>query len=383
VTDPPFRPQELEDQLDAVRNRTTPFAGVAAPVTLRKGDPGVNRLIARDSAAGGSVVVSDQVRVGVDVHFIRLDSGTGDGSSGYPFGTLPSYSTFGEQSAEGLGAEVQVSSDWLGGAVGMSPSKFLVRNVTGGLRVGSPDGSMRLLIVRDNVKDSLLSFAGTRDPGTGTVWGGVVSNAAAVQFASSQSTTGQYVSVGGSLLRGQNVADNWGAQGNAGGWWRVTSNDRHALTVGVHFTGMHYDRNLNFFSLGHGGYFSPQRYLLGAVPISWLGRRRGLEYEISASAGLQSIKQDGAPLDPTRSNELFYAADSRRGTNYNVSFRLEYHASPHWRVQASAGANNARDYASQTFQISLKWLLNRVPAGTKLPLKTIPDWTGNQPFRFN
>ena len=66
-----------------------------------------------------------------------------------------------------------------------------------------------------------------------------------------------------------------------------------------------------------------------------------------------------------------------------MSFRLEYHASPHWYVQASAGANNARDYASQTFQISLKWLLNRVPAGTNLPLKTIPDWKGNRPFTFN
>ncbi len=381
--DPRFSPQQLEDQLDAVTNRNSPFAGFASPITFRKGDPGVNRLIARDSVASGSVAVYDEFRVGLDVHFVHLDSGTPDGSSGYPFGTLPSYATFGAQSADGLGAEVQASSDWLGAAIGISPNDFLVQNWTGGLRVGTADGSMRLVVSRDNVKDSLLSFAGARDPGTGTVWGGVVSNSAAAQFAASQSTTGQYVSVGGSLLRGEHVADNWGVQGTAGGWWRVLSNAQGELTVGINFTGLHYDRNLNFFSLGHGGYFSPQEYLLGAVPVSWRGRRSGLEYEISGSAGLQSIKEDGAPLDPTQSEELFYASDSRRGTNYSVSCRLEYRASPHWYVQAFAGANNARDYVSQTFQISLKWLLNRVPAGTNLPLKTIPDWKGNRPFTFD
>lgn len=380
---PVISSQQIEDQLDAVTNRNSPFAGFASPITFRKGDRGVNRLIARDRVVSGSVTVFDAVRAGVDVHFMHLDSGTPDGSSGYPFGTLPSFATFSEQSADGLGAEVQASSDSFGGAIGMSPNDFLVQNWTGGLRLGSPDDSMRLVVARDTVKDSLLSFAGTRDPGTGIVWGGVVSNSAALQFASSESGTGLYASVGGSVLRGEHVADNWSLQGTAGAYWRVAATDQGALSISFNVTGMHYDRNLNFFSLGHGGYFSPQRYLLGAVPVSWFGRRTGLEYEISVSAGLQSIKEDGAPLDPTRSDVPFYAPDSRRGANYNVSFRLEYHVAPHWYVQAFAGANNARDYASQTFQIALKCLLNRVPTGTNLPLKTIPDWKGNRPFTFN
>ena len=213
---PAIGPQRLEDQLDAVTNRNSPFAGFASPITFRKGDPGVNRLIARDTVASGSVTVYDTVRVGVDVHFLHLEGGTPDGSSGYPFGTLPSFATFGEQSVDGLGAEVQASSDSFGGAIGMSPHDFLVQNWTGGLRLGSPDGSMRLVVARDTVKDSLLSFAGTRNPGTDTVWGGVVSNSVTVQFASSQSVTGQYVSVGGSLLRGEHVAENWGVSGDGG-----------------------------------------------------------------------------------------------------------------------------------------------------------------------
>jgi hypothetical protein len=153
--------------------------------------------------------------------------------------------------------------------------------------------------------------------------------------------------------------------------------------IGFNVTGMHYDRNLNFFSLGHGGYFSPPRYLLGAVPVSLSGRRTGLEDEVSASAGIQSIKEDAAPRDPTQSNLPFYAPDSRRGANYSVAFRLEYHVASHWYVQASAGANNASDYSNQTFQIALKGLLSRVPKGTHLPLKLVPDWKGNPPFTFD
>jgi hypothetical protein len=252
----------------------------------------------------------------------------------------------------------------------------------GAILRSSSEGS-QLVITRDTVKDSLLSFAGTRDPGTGIMWGGVVSNSATLQYVSSESGSDLYSSVGGSLLRGVHVADNWSLQGTAGGYWRVAGNDQGALTIGFNATGMHYDRNLNFFSLGHGGYFSPQLYLLGAAPVSWRGWSPGLEYEISASAGIQSIKADGAPLDPTRSDVLFYAADSRRGTNYSASFRLEYHIANHVYIQAFAGANNTRDYSSRTVQIALKFLLNRVPTGAHLALRSIPDWKGNRPFTFN
>jgi hypothetical protein len=150
-------------------------------------------------------------------------------------------------------------------------------------------------------------------------------------------------------------------------------------------TGIHYDRNLNFFSIGHGGYFSPQRYLLGAVPVSWYERRDRLEYEVAGSAGLQSIQQDGAPFDPTRSDSLEspYDPDTRRGANYNLAFRLAYHVAPRVYLEGFAGANNARDFASRTFQIRLNVFLSRVPTGTHLPVKPIPDWKGSRPVNFD
>jgi hypothetical protein len=48
------------------------------------------------------------------------------------------------------------------------------------------------------------------------------------------------------------------------------------------------------------------RLCLGSAPES-----HTVEYEVSASAGLQSIKEDAAPLIPTQSDELFYDARLR------------------------------------------------------------------------
>ena len=381
---PQVSAERIQNELEIFRNRNPPTIGIASPFTARLGDPGVNRLIVRDTAASGSVAIGNAVRVGVDAHWLDLDSGTPDGRSGYRFGSLPRGAVFADQRAGGWAGELQVSGNQFGVAVGILPKEFLVQNWTGGLRVGSADGSLRLIVARDAVKDSLLSYAGARDPKTGIVWGGVVADSGTLQFNHGESDSGQYLSVGASFLHGVNVADNWSVQGTAGAYWRVVGTGRGGLSVGVSGTGMHYDRNVNFFSIGHGGYFSPQRYLLGAVPVSWYERRDRLEYEVAGSAGLQSIQQDGAPFDPrSDSLESPYDPDTRRGANYNLAFRLAYHVAPRVYLEGFAGANNARDFASRTFQIRLNVFLSRVPTGTHLPVKPIPDWKGSRPVNFD
>ena len=109
---------------------------------------------------------------------------------------------------------------------------------------------------------------------------------------------------------------------------------------------------MNFFSIGHGGYFSPQRYLLGSVPVSWYERRDRLEFEIAGGVGVQSIQQDGALFDPTRSDSLEspYDPDTRRGANYNLAFRLAYHVAPRVYLEGFAGANNPRRSLADTWQ---------------------------------
>jgi hypothetical protein len=120
------------------------------------------------------------------------------------------------------------------------------------------------------------------------------------------------------------------------------------------------------------------------VPVSWSERRRNVAYDISASAGLQSIREDASPFYPTRplAGQTYYQSHVTTGPNYNVAAHLDYHVSPHWYVEAYATANNARNYATQTVGFALKLLVERLPTTTGLHPKAVPDWRGRAPFGF-
>lgn len=369
---------QVQDELDVVQNRNAPFAAIGTPITARSGSPGIDRLIARDSVLSGSATIDDVVRLDVALRAIDLNSGTPDGQSGYRFGTLPLGATFPEQRVGGLGAEIQASGDQYGAALGLSPTDFPVRNWTAGFRFSQPDGGVVLVAAREHVKDTLLSYSGAVDPGSGSVWGGVLSNRVSAQVSRDANGKGQYLSVGSALITGQNVARNWSVEGTGGAYWHVFDTKQGALSIGASATALHYDRNLNFFSFGHGGYFSPQQYLLGAVPVSWRQRGRAVAYEINASAGLQFIREDAAPFYPTQpiEGQAFYPEHVTSGANYNFMTRFTYQFSPYSVVEAFATANNAKNYASQTVGVSLKLLISRRPPTTDLHPKALPDWRG-------
>src|SRR5207245_2406 len=308
--------QQIQDQIDVVQNRNTPFGDVGSAATGRAGDAGIDRLIIEDGTVGGSVSAGNMVRFGVEAHGVYLFSGTPNGQSKFQFGTLPRGATFGQQTTAGVAGEVQISTATFGLDFGVSPQGFPVENLTGGLRFRPLGGPFTFTAVRDSVKDSLLSYAGTRDPGTGVIWGGVVSNTGTAQLDVKGTRNGGYANVSFSYITGKNVPNIWNASGAAGVYFTVLK----GLSVGLSVNGMHYDKNLSFFSLGQGGYFSPQQYGLAAIPISWFSRHKRFEYEIRASLGAQYIQQDSSSFFPTRLNTTpppgFYASTNSTGANY-------------------------------------------------------------------
>ena len=377
----------IQDEIDVVQNRNTPFVAATDVASGRTGDPGFGRLIVEDGSMSDFYTASNKVRFGIGGHGVFLFSGTPNGSSGYRFGSLAQGATFGEQTALGYAGEAQLSMSTFGLMFGTTPQGFPVHNLTGGLRFRPLNGPFTFIAQRDSVKDSILSYAGARDPGTGMVWGGVVSNTGTVQLKWDPSSNGQYsragmyISGGGSYLQGKNVPDNWEAHGNAGVYGRIVK----GLTLGVNAGGMHYDKNLRFFSLGQGGYFSPQEYGVASIPISYFARHRRFEYRIRASGGVQYISEDASSFYPTAAgaallNQGFYTSQVHTGPNYNVDLRLGYRVSPHAYFETFATANNARNYTYQSAGFSLKFLIRRLPTDTDLHPDSIPDWQGNPPF---
>jgi hypothetical protein len=377
----PDQPQQIQDEIDVVQNRNTPFADIGNAASGRTGDPGIDRLIVEEGIVGGSVTSLDKVRFSTYAEGLYLFSGTPNGQSKSRFGTLVPGATFGEQTTGGMTGELQLSTATFGLDFSATPQGFPVENFLGGLRFRPLGGPFTFLAVRDSVKDSMLSYAGVRDPGTGIVWGGVVSNTGTLQLDHKTRRAGQYAAISFSYLTGKNVPNNWNASGNAGFYFVVAKN----LSVGLSVSGMHYDKNLSFFSLGQGGYFSPQQYGLAAIPISWFSRHKRFEYEIRASLGAQYIAQDASSFFPTQVAAVLppqgvYAASNRTGANYYFLGRLGYRLTTHLYLDTFATANNARNYATQTVGFSIKILAHRLPTNTDLHVNCVPDWKGNQPF---
>lgn len=383
----PQQEQQMENEVEAVDNRNTPIVGIGGVGTGRIGDPGIDQLIIADSLIGSAYTGNNRVRFGVEGHGIFAYSGTPDGSSTLMFGTLPVGAVFGEQSKTGYSGLAQLSTNIFGMAFGTSPQGFAVHNLIGGIRYRPLNGWLTVLGVRDSVKDSLLSYAGARDPGTGIRWGGVVANTGTVRFDSAPSsnvrykTIGEYASGSYSFIQGLHVPDNWSATVNGGLFWQILQ----GLTVGVNANAMHYDKNLKYFSFGQGGYFSPQQYYLASIPISWYSRHPRFEYQVKFSGGVQYLHEDASvfyPASPGSANvtQGTYASDSSTAANYDADIRMGYRVSPHLYLDMFATANNARDYYTQSAGFSLKFTMDRIPTSTDMRINSIPDWSGKQPF---
>lgn len=79
----------IQDEIDVVQDRNTPFVAATEMVSGRTGDAGFGRLIVEDGAMSSFYTATDKVRFGVEGHGVYAFSGSPTGSSTSLFGSLP------------------------------------------------------------------------------------------------------------------------------------------------------------------------------------------------------------------------------------------------------------------------------------------------------
>jgi tetratricopeptide (TPR) repeat protein len=381
----PGERQEIESEINAVQSRNTPFFGAGTVVTSRSGTVGFDRAITEQGNVSGSFMLGESLRVGVDFKPTFIYSGQPAATTTLPFGTLGQGSAIASQSAAGAAGDVQISTQNFGAMLGMTPQGFWVRNFEAGLRWKVLGGPITVQFNRSAITDTLLSYSGTYDPGTGYVWGGVVATGGQLVGNWGGGNSGIYTQFGYDWIDGHNVANNNRISGTAGTYWKVMERPQGRLTVGMNLTGMHYDQNLRYFTLGQGGYFSPQSYFLFNVPIRWVGRWERMEYSIAGSLGMQFFSEDTTPYYPLLSPTLAspsYPGQSKTGANYNLEFKMGYRMAPNWYIGAYVNANNTADYSSQSVGFNVRYLMMQSPSNNNLEINSIPDWKGVQLFRL-
>ncbi len=204
--------------------------------------------------------------------------------------------------------------------IGTTPIGFNVVDVVGGLSYSNDIGVIgyTLNAHRRPISSSLLAFGGQQDNAhddhPGTTWGGVRANGATLSLSYDQGEAhGVWASLGADQLTGKNVADNWRVRWMAGYYYKLINENNRRVTVGLNNMIWHYDRDLSGYTLGQGGYYSPQEYLSFSVPVTWRQRTENWSWELGASLSMSHSRTASEPSYPLMSLiPTAYRVDARQ-----------------------------------------------------------------------
>jgi hypothetical protein len=367
------------------------WLGGTAIARYRSGTAGLDQLFDLEAPAEISFVLAKTVRFSILPRAVFLNNGVINltnfttSSPGTQFlGSLDLNSGLAsppqQQVADGVGGELQLTTTNIGVAVGYTPYQFLVRNILGHARWKILGGPITIFANRDNVKDSMLSYAGLRDPGqatpiySGPVWGGVVQTGGGLRFDHGNERSGFYAMAEGADLSGVHTLENREYDGSMGAYWRAKVFPGYGvLNLGANFFGEHYANNELPLSYGNGGYFSPEAYFLAAIPITFNGYHgTKWHYIVGGAIGLQAFEEDNDkffPLDQNLESGLGCSIASLTnhtcggepistnvGLNYNLDLQGAYHITDHWYIGGFITGNNTSNYNTISGGFFVRWL---------------------------
>ena len=319
---------EIGREVDAAREAAATRFAVLPTVRGRSGTQGLDRLEEIALPIEGSFSPRGiGGRVTASVTPVSINAGTLPGSLSalqsfganpiaYPGGMLAPR----DDGASGVGLGLAYERSWFRGDVGSTPIGFRFPTVVGGLEV-APElgGGFRLRVAGDRraVTDSLLSWSGQRDALTGETWGGVVRTGGRAQLEYSTGPANFYAGGGYAVLDGQGVENNSRIEAGAGGSFALLRRPDESVTVGLDLVYFAYDQNLRYFTLGQGGYFSPQDYTAVILPVEWRARSGDWRWRLGGSLGYAVWSEDSSPVFPTNPG-LQSQLQSRVGSNPNI-----------------------------------------------------------------
>jgi len=205
-----------------------------------------------------------------------------------------------------------------------------------------------------------------------------------VRGAQDVGITTLFASVGFGVLTGDNTETNHEFKVRTGVDWPVYVGTDQRFSSGLVINYWHYANNQHFYTFGNGGYYSPGRCFSASIPLDWSGRYKRWAWEVEASLGNSSTREDDAPYFPTRPDlqqqavarmaaadlgTPYFGTGSGGGFSYTVAAALEYRLTPHWVIGSRFKLDRSRDYAPNLGTIYLRYFFDR----QRLPVPYPPD----------
>ena len=367
-------------RLAELRDQQLAWFGGAFDGLHRSGTPGKSQLDAQEIPFGYRDSWGPNGRAFFRIAPSRVASGTLDLNNSFESATYGSLllcqpecgSTVPDKQHAGVAFAVGSQIGNLRLDVGSTPVGFPVVNVVGGAlydgRVGevsySIDASRRPMV------SSLLSYAGARDPNSGLVWGGVVATGLRVNLSHDRGETyGVWGLAGLYRLTGQNVKDNHKAEAMAGGYVRVVNEENRQLAAGLNGMWWRFSENAGEYTFGHGGYYSPAKYLSLGLPVTYAACNAGTSVYLRASVSVSRSYSHRAPFFPTQPQaqalaealapstniDPFYAGgDNGRSYGRSVAAALEHRYTPNVFVGARLDIERSTNYTPSRLLIYVR-----------------------------
>lgn len=233
-------------------------------------------------------------------------------------------------------------------------------------RVSAPDWYVD--IHRCNVKDSILSYVGQKDPYGNGEWGRITRNG--IEAGKTWPFGGKWWasgSAGFDYYMGDSVWDNQAVHLDTAVGQTLLF-DRDEFSYGLFLTAQHFRRNSDFYTYGHGGYYSPELMtMVGPFVRYRTAVCRDYWFDVHASAGWLHQRLDSSPFYPLFDGDTAgfspaaaadangeYDSDTDNKLGFNLRLQAMKLITPYLAAGGFASVSNSADYTEWTAGIGIQ-----------------------------
>lgn len=354
---------------EQIENRLHNWASLAAEWRHKPGDDGISSFDSMVIPSFWHHAQNYEQRWWLQADGVSVDAGklSEDFDAASSLGTLRAAGpaaarSFTNDAQSGLAVGLGLVTDTFAADIGSTPLGFELPQLVGGFewRPAVPDIAVSLGFSRRAVTSSVLSYAGMRDPISGARWGGVVQ-------------TGPYLdagiyrerfSIAGALrvteIAGERVLDNKFYGARIGGDWKFYSEPYLRASLGLAINYWQFDHNLQNYTFGSGGYYSPQSYVSVALPLEVWGETHDWSYRLRASVSHTNSKHDAIamfPNDPgleAAAGNPIFGEDSSNSVSLSAYVAVERQLSSTWIAGAKLDIDRSDYYEPTVLMIYLR-----------------------------
>lgn len=343
-----------------LQEKSVSWAQAGVALRSRSGEGGLSALDEVQTPLILSGAIGESTRLSLHLTPTSLNAGEMSSQAASRFGSgpleraaataspssAPTHTTpQGSQQSNGVAAAFVLGGNSYTVDLGATPSGGEFTRLVGGVEWRpklTQNGALTLKAERRAITDSLLSYVGAKDKRSGVSWGGVTRDGLSAHYAWDNRVSGFYIGLGFDTISGSHVPLNHAVRAQMGSYLRPWSSHNSELKVGVNTHYMDYAHNLSYYTLGQGGYFSPQHFMSLSLPVTWTRRFDSWELQLNSALGYQSYRQGSSDYFPgyrplqDRLNryangdddiDTRYKATAKNGVGYRFGVTARYHLS--------------------------------------------------------